>query len=104
MATKTQKIAIIKKLNPPVVLTGKETMAELDAIIAERNGVEPAETTEEGITPSVPNKDAQTAVHFSLTDGSKRSFSQSEHGDDFAVIANEFHETNKQRIHKRIDE
>lgn len=101
--TKEQKIAIIGNMHPPVNLTGEESLKEIDAIIRSRNNVEPAETATDPNIP-VPKAKAKAAVHFTLTDGSKRSFTPADHGKGFSDVADEFHETNKIRIAKRLNE
>jgi hypothetical protein len=103
--SREQKIAIIGNMTPPVALTGKESVKELDLIIKQRNGVTPAETADESEAPEVPEKSkAETGVHFVLADGRKRSFTPEDHGDDFVAVADEFHTTNKKYIVSRTDE
>ena len=101
--TKEAKIEIIKKMNPPVKLTGKESLKEIDAIISERNGVEPAQDAEIQDAPAIPKKEATSSVTITLSDGRKRVFTSDVHGEDFATVANEFHETNKRYVLHRED-
>lgn len=103
--SKEQKLRIIGNMTPPVELTGEESVADLDLIIKQRNGVTAAETADGSDAPEVPKKsDAETAVHFTLADGRKRSFTPKEHGEDFVAVADEFHTTNKKYVSSRIDE
>lgn len=108
MATKKEKIAIIRKIQPPVEMTDEELGAmkvdQLNEIIERKTGVKPAESTDVDEIEVPANSKAKIRVHFTLSDGKTRKFDEDGHGDDFVSVADEFHNTNKSRIINRIDE
>jgi hypothetical protein len=102
MATKLQKIGALQKV-PGVTLRGDETNAELDKLIKQHLSVDPGKNEEED-TIDVVDEEAENEITFHLRGSipSKRIFDRDTHGDDFNDLANQFHETNKERISDRL--
>lgn len=108
MATKSEKIAVIRQMHPPVEMTDAELKSmstdQIDEIIEKRNGVKPAAETAEPDVEIPQKAKAENSVSFVLTDGNRRSFTPEAHGEGFSKVADEFHETNRSRIRSRVDE
>lgn len=101
--TKEEKVEVLQKAG--VKLTGDEKVPELDKLIKAHLNVDADETLEEpDLKKPTAKKRGSEEIEFHLTDGTKRKFSSKDHGDDFADVADEFHETNKKRIHRRLDD
>lgn len=101
--SKETKIAVLQRAG--VKLTGEETVKELDALIKQHLNVDADETPEnKEVSKPAAKKRGSAEIAFVLRDGEKRTFSEADHGENFADVADEFHETNKHRVIRRLDD